>query len=138
MYAIIADSGRQYKVTEGQLVDVDYRGGDPGEELKFERVLMVGSGDQLKLGVPTVEGAEVTAQVIGTEMGKKLTVQKFRRRKNSRRKTGHRQMYTRVKINSIQAPGIARPETPAAEAAPQETPSEAAAEPAQASESGAE
>lgn len=101
MYAIIADGGRQFKVEEGKEVDVDYRDVTKGSELKFERVLAVSAGDGLKLGTPTVSGASVSAEVLGVEMGDKVYIQKFRRRKNSRRRTGHRQMYTRVRISKI-------------------------------------
>ena len=103
MYAIIHDGGRQYRVTEGQELDVDYRDLKAGDEVKFERVLAVHGDDGFQLGKPAVEGASVTAEVLGTQFGQKLTVQKIRRRKNSRRKTGHRQLFTRVKINKISA-----------------------------------
>lgn len=102
MYAIISDSGKQYRVEEGQELDVDYRDTTKGDELKFERVLAVSGDDGLKLGSPVVEGATVTAEVIGMHQGEKLVVQKIRRRKNSRRKNGHRQMYTRVRIAKIE------------------------------------
>ena len=74
----------------------------PGDELTFDRVLAVSGDDGLKLGKPTVEGASVTAEVVGPVKGEKLYIQKFRRRKNSRRKTGHRQLYTRVRIGKIE------------------------------------
>ena len=101
MYAIIADSGRQYKVEEGQELDVDYRDASKGDEIRFEKVLAVSGDDGLKVGTPEVGGAVVTGEVVGVNMGPKLIVQKLRRRKNSRRKTGHRQMYTRVRIDKI-------------------------------------
>ena len=101
MYAIIVDGGRQYKVEEGQELAVDYRDAKPGDSLKFARVLAVGAGGDRKLGAPTVDGASVTAEVLGTGQGPKIDVQKLRRRKNSRRHTGHRKMLTRVKIASI-------------------------------------
>jgi len=102
MYAIIADGGRQYKVEEGQELAIDFRDVSAGEKLTFEKILAVSSGDgDFKLGAPTVEGASVTAEVLGMEKGEKLVVQKLRRRKNSRRKTGHRSVYTRVKIAEI-------------------------------------
>ena len=102
MYAIIADGGRQYKVEEGQEVTIDFRDSSPGDQLTFDQVLAVsdGAGD-LKLGAPTLAGASVQAEVLGAEKGKKLVVQKIRRRKNSRRKTGHRSVYTKVKIAKI-------------------------------------
>ena len=102
MYAIISDGGRQYKVEEGQQLEVDYRDASAGNELTFERILAVSTDEGLKLGKPNVEGASVTAEVLGVSQGDKIYVQKFRRRKNSRRRTGHRQLYTKVKINKIQ------------------------------------
>lgn len=103
MYAIIKDGGKQHKVEEGQTLLVDYRDLTKGDELKFESVLAVSGDDGLKLGSPTVDGASVTAEVLGVEQGQKLTVLKFRRRKNSRRKNGHRQLYTSVQIKKIEA-----------------------------------
>ena len=100
MYAIIVDGGRQYRVEEGMELDVDFRDVEDGSTVTFEKVLAVG-GDDLKLGSPTVSGASVTASVVGTVRDKKLYIQKFRRRKNSRRRTGHRQSHTRVRIDSI-------------------------------------
>lgn len=101
MYAIIVDGGRQYRVQPGMELDVDYREIAQGESLTFERVLAVSGDEGMKLGSPTVNGATVTASVIGTQMDKKLYVQKFRRRKHSKKRTGHRQMHTRVRIESI-------------------------------------
>ncbi|MBN1853188.1 MAG: 50S ribosomal protein L21 [Pirellulales bacterium] len=103
MYAIFADGGRQYKVEEGQQICIDYRDGiGAGEELTFDRVLAAcGDAGSLTLGHPIIDGATVTATVIGPVKGKKLVVQKIRRRKNSRRKTGHRSIYTRIQINKI-------------------------------------
>ena len=102
MYAIFVDGGRQYKVEEGQDVVLDYREATTGDELQFERVLAIATDEGLRLGQPTVQGARITAQVVGVEMGDKLTVQKLRRRKNYRRKTGHRQLFTKVRINRIE------------------------------------
>ena len=102
MYAIIADGGRQYKVEAGQELSIDFRGLSEGEKLTFDHVLAVSDGDgDLKLGTPYLSGVSVPAEVLGAERGEKLVVQKIRRRKNSRRKTGHRSMYTRVKIGSF-------------------------------------
>jgi large subunit ribosomal protein L21 len=103
MYAIIADSGRQMKVEEGQEVDLDYREAAVGDQLTLDRVLAVRSDDGLQLGKPAVEGASVTAEVLGVTQGEKISVRKIRRRKNSRRHTGHRSMFTRVRIAKIQA-----------------------------------
>ena len=101
MYAIIADSGRQYKVEEGQTLEVDLREANPGDEITFDRVLAVGGEGDFKLGTPEVGGASVTAKVLDQTKGDKVYVQKFRRRKNSKRRTGHRQKYTRVRIQKI-------------------------------------
>lgn len=101
MYAIFVDGGRQYKVTEGQELDLDYRDIPSGEELTFERVVALSDAEGIKLGEPTVTGASVVAEVLGPVKGEKITIQKFRRRKNFRRKTGHRQIYTKVRISRI-------------------------------------
>ncbi|MBM4000911.1 MAG: 50S ribosomal protein L21 [Planctomycetes bacterium] len=101
MYAIIADGGRQYRVEEGQNVVVDYRDAEPGSAIQFDRVLAVSNGSDIRIGKPTVAGVTVTAQVVGAVQGEKLTVQKFRRRKNLRRRTGHRQIHTSVRIEKI-------------------------------------
>jgi ribosomal protein L21 len=101
MYAIIAADGRQYKVEEGQEIQVDLREAKEGDKVTFDHVLLVSDGGSIKLGQPTVAGAKVTAEVLGQEMGDKIYIQKIRRRKNFRRRTGHRQMYTRVRIDSI-------------------------------------
>jgi large subunit ribosomal protein L21 len=103
MYAIIEDSGRQYQVEEGQELDLDYRELSPGMEFKAERVLAYRDDAGLKVGQPTLDGVTVTAQVVDVTQGPKLVVQKMRRRKNYRRKTGHRQIFTRVKITKIEA-----------------------------------
>jgi large subunit ribosomal protein L21 len=101
MYAIIVDGGRQYKVTEGQELVIDYRDASSGDALTFDRVLAFSNGSQLSIGQPTLGGALVTAKVLGVLQGPKLTVQKFRRRKTYRRRTGHRQLYTKVQIEKI-------------------------------------
>ena len=101
MYAIVADSGKQFKVEEGQRLEIDYREAKRGDTIQFDKVLAVSGEGTAQIGKPTVEGASVTAEVIGVKQGDKLVVQKLRRRKNSRRKTGHRQMYTEVKIQKI-------------------------------------
>jgi len=103
MYAIIGDGGRQYKVEEGQELNVDFRDVHVGDEVKFDRVLAISSGDKLNLGKPTVDGASVTAEVVGVKQAEKIIVQKLRKRKNSRRKTGHRQLHTRVRIGKIES-----------------------------------
>ena len=101
MYAIIVDGGRQYRVEPGMELDVDYRDIAQGESLQFGKVLAVGGDEGLKLGAPTLDGAAVTASVLGPKQGDKIYIQKFRRRKTYRKRTGHRQLHTRVRIESI-------------------------------------
>ena len=101
MYAIIADSGKQFKVQEGQQIAIDYRDQRAGDRVTFDRVLCVSGESGVELGTPTVAGATVQAEVLGVVQGPKLVVQKLRRRKNSRRKTGHRQLYTEIRIEKI-------------------------------------
>jgi len=101
MYAIFVDGSRQYKVVEGQELEVDYRDLPSGESLKFERVLAYSDGSKLQFGAPNVAGATITAKVVGVFQGEKLVVQKFRRRKTFRKRTGHRQLSTRIKIDKI-------------------------------------
>jgi large subunit ribosomal protein L21 len=101
MYAIIQDGGRQYKVTEGQELTIDYRDVPSGESIKFDKIVAYSDGSELKLGEPTLSGASVTAKVLGVAQGPKLVIQKFRRRKTLRRRTGHRQLFTMVKIDKI-------------------------------------
>lgn len=104
MYAIIVDGGRQYRVEDGQMLDIDYREAvEAGATLSFPRVLAIGGEDGLKLGQPTVEGASVTAEVIGVQLADKIFVEKFRRNKQYHRRTGHRQKHTRIRITGIQA-----------------------------------
>ena len=101
MYAIISDGNRQYRVEEGQEVLLNYRDVPAGEKITFDRVLAVGGDGDAKLGSPLVKGANVAAEVLGPAKGEKLVIQKLRRRKNMRRKTGERHVYTRVRIGKI-------------------------------------
>jgi large subunit ribosomal protein L21 len=102
MYAIIDAGGRQVRVEEGQELEVDYRDLQAGQEFKFDRVLAVRNDEGLKIGRPTLDSASVTAEMLGVAQGPKLTVQKMRRRKNYRRRTGHRELFSRVKITKIE------------------------------------
>jgi large subunit ribosomal protein L21 len=103
MYAIIDDKGRQYTVRKGDLVDVDLKGAPEQQSITFDRVLMVRADGGVKIGTPTIAGAKVVATVLGEVKGKKIIIRKYRRRKNYRRKQGHRQHFTRVRIESIEA-----------------------------------
>jgi large subunit ribosomal protein L21 len=102
MYAVIKAGGKQYRVTEGQTLRVEKLGGNTGDKITFDEVLLVG-GDTPKIGQPTVKGAKVSAEIAGAARGEKIVVFKFRRRKNYRRKNGHRQHYTLLKITGISA-----------------------------------
>lgn len=101
MYAIISESGRQFRVEKDQEFDIDFREVQAGDTITFDKVLALSGEGGLKVGKPTVDGASVKAEVLGVKMGDKLVIQKFRRRKNSRRKTGHRQIYTAVRVSEI-------------------------------------
>jgi large subunit ribosomal protein L21 len=101
MYAIITDGSHQYKVEEGQELVIGYRDVPAGEKFNFESVLAVGGSGDAKLGSPLLKGATVAAEVIGPAKGEKLVIQKMRRRKNFRKKTGERHIFTRVKIGKI-------------------------------------
>lgn len=100
MYAVIKTGGKQYRVTEGQKLRVERLPGNPGDALNFDQVLMVG-GDATTIGQPLVGGASVSAEIVGQDRGKKIIVFKLKRRKNYRRKQGHRQPYTELKITGI-------------------------------------
>jgi large subunit ribosomal protein L21 len=104
MYAVFEDGSRQYRVSEGELVRLDYREADEGSRIEFDRVLLVQGGEGLQVGQPYVGGARVVAEVVD-HPSTKLYIQHFRRRKNYRRRTGHKQPYTMVKINQIVLPG---------------------------------
>jgi len=103
MYAIIEDSGTQLRVEKGQTLDIDLRDAAPGARVTFDRVLLVADEKGVRVGRPVVEGAKVTAEVLAATKGPKIEVFKLRRRKNSRRHTGHRQGYLRVRVTSIDA-----------------------------------
>ena len=103
MYAIIEDSGTQIKVSEGDVIRVAKRqlAADTAT-ITFDKVLMVANNGETKIGTPTVDGAKVTADVLGEHRTEKVTVIKFKRRKDYKRKRGHRQDYLKVKVTSIQ------------------------------------
>ena len=102
MYAIIATGGKQYKVAEGDVIKVEKLGAEAGSEVIFDQVLVV-SGDEMKVGNPTVEGATVTANVVKEGKAKKVIVYKDKRKTGYHKKNSHRQQYTQVKIEKINA-----------------------------------
>ena len=102
MYAIIATGGKQYKVAEGDVIRVEKLGLEAGSEYVFDKVLAV-SDDELRIGTPTVEGVTVTASVIKEDRAKKVIVYKYKPKKGHHKKNGHRQQFTEVKIEKINA-----------------------------------
>ncbi len=102
MYAIIATGGKQYKVSEGDVIRVEKLGAPAGSAYTFDQVLVV-SGDEVKVGNPTVDGATVEASVIEDGKAKKVVVYKYKRKTGYHKKQGHRQPYTKVKIEKINA-----------------------------------
>jgi large subunit ribosomal protein L21 len=103
MYAIIQTGGKQYKVEEGQVIRVEKLDVEAGETVEFDQVKLVSGDNGLQVGTPTVDGAKVTAEVVDQGKGKKVIIFKYKPKNNFRKKNGHRQPYTAVKINSIEA-----------------------------------
>ena len=98
MYAVIVTGGKQYKVSEGDTLFVE-----EGSAVTFDQVLMVGEGEDVKVGAPTVAGATVEANIVKNGKAKKIYVFKMKRKKNERKKKGHRQPFTKVEITKINA-----------------------------------
>ncbi len=101
MYAIIATGGKQYRVAEGDLLRIEKLEADVGASVDFDQVLMVGEGEDVRVGAPLVEGGKVTATVESHGRGDKVRIIKFRRRKHHRKQMGHRQYFTAVRITGI-------------------------------------
>ena len=103
MYAIIVTGGKQYKVEVGQELFIEKLGAEAEDEVIFDQVIALGTDDGIKAGTPTVAGASVNAKVLKNGRGKKITVFTYKPKKNEKRKMGHRQPYTKLLIESIQA-----------------------------------
>lgn len=101
MYAVIKTGGKQYRVSKDDVVTIERVSGDAGAKVEFDQVLMVGSGADVTIGAPVVSGAKVIAELVKQSRGPKLIAFKKRRRKNSRRKKGHRQDLSVVRITDI-------------------------------------
>ena len=101
MYAIIKTGGKQYRVAAGEKLKVEKLAGDIGSELLIDQVLMVGAGDDVKVGTPLVPGASVKAKVLAHGLGDKVKIFKMRRRKHYEKNQGHRQGYTEIEITGI-------------------------------------
>ena len=126
MFAVIRTGGKQYRVAAEDVIKVDKLRGDPGEIVQFGEVLVVG-GDNVTLGVPTVAGASVAAEVLEQGRGAKVIAFKKRRRKNSRRKRGHRQEFTLIRITEILTDGATPTKAAEPKAEPKPEVAEAAA-----------
>jgi large subunit ribosomal protein L21 len=100
-YAIVEDGGKQYKAVEGQTIEVDRFDSEIGDQLDLERVLLIVDEEIVQVGTPLVEGAKVQATVVSQVKGPKVVVFKYKPKKRYRVKTGHRQKYTRLQIDSI-------------------------------------
>ncbi|MCK2185436.1 50S ribosomal protein L21 [Halomonas getboli] len=103
MYAVIKSGGKQYRVQEGQTLKLEKLEVPTGDTIEFDEVLLVGGDDDVKVGAPTVDGAKVSAEVVAHGRGDKVNIIKFRRRKHSMKRQGHRQWFTEVKITGISA-----------------------------------
>lgn len=103
MYAVIKTGGKQYRVAEGQKLKIEQIPADIGQEISLDQVLSVGEGEALKIGAPFVDGAKVTATVLAQGRHDKIKIFKMRRRKGYRRTQGHRQNYTEIRIEAVNA-----------------------------------
>lgn len=103
MYAIVATGGKQYRVKEGEKLRIEKLSAETGDTVELDKVLLVGEGEDIKVGAPYLEGAKVTATVSAVGRGDKVKIIKFRRRKHHRKQMGHRQSYTEIQITGINA-----------------------------------
>jgi len=101
MYAVVSSGGKQYRVEAGSTLTLERLAGEPGASFTFDRVLLIGDGDDVTVGTPVVAGASVSATVLGEALGPKLVIFKFKQKVKYRRRTGHRQHLTRVRIDAI-------------------------------------
>jgi len=123
MHAVIETGGKQYRVAEGDVLRVEKLAAEAGSKIDFDRVLLVSDGEKVSVGTPYVKGGKVTAEVTEQGRGEKIDVIKFKRRKKYRRKQGHRQDYTELKVTKIGA-GAKKKAAKAAEEAPKESAAE--------------
>ena len=105
IYAIIETGGKQYKVAPGQTIDVERLDIAEGDTVELDRVLLIADGEQLTVGKPAIDGAKVVATSQGEAKGKKIVVFKYKPKVRYRKKTGHRQLYTKLTIDKISQPG---------------------------------
>jgi large subunit ribosomal protein L21 len=141
MYAVVRTGGKQYRVEAGATLLVEKLVAEPGSSITLDRVLLVGDGEKVTVGTPTVSGASVSATVLGEELGQKIVVFKFKQKVKYRRRTGHRQHLTRLRVDAITAGGkteraklAEKPVAAAASMKPAEAPAPAVEAPAPAAE----
>jgi large subunit ribosomal protein L21 len=103
MYAVINTGGKQYKVQQGETLRIEKIAGEVGSKVTFDKVLMVADGENIRVGQPVIETAAVQAIIVEQDKAKKILVFKYKRRKRYRRKQGHRQPYTAIRIDGIEA-----------------------------------
>jgi len=101
MFAVIETGGKQYKVSEGDIIYIERLDAAQGQSVTFDKVLIAGQGADVKVGAPYVEGVSVTADVVKNGLNRKIVVFKFQPKKNYKKKQGHRQAYTKVQISKI-------------------------------------
>jgi large subunit ribosomal protein L21 len=101
MYAIVSSGGKQYKVQKGEILRVEKISGDIGVPVSFDKVLMFSDGENVNIGQPVLENVSVNGHIVEQDKAKKIIVFKYKRRKRYRRKQGHRQQYTAIKIDDI-------------------------------------
>lgn len=102
MYAVFTTGGKQYRASEGDVLRVEKLEAEKGSTVEIDHVLMVGEGEDVRVGTPTVDGGKVTAEVVDHGRGDKIRIIKFRRRKHHMKQMGHRQYYTEIKITGIE------------------------------------
>lgn len=102
MYAIMETGGKQYRVREGDVLRIEKLEGEPGQELVFDKILLVGNGEGVRVGTPFLDDVRIRAEILAQRRGRKILVFKFKRRKDYRKKQGHRQDYTGIRIKAIE------------------------------------
>ena len=103
MYAVVSTGGKQYKVQKGETLRIEKIPGEVGSKVTFDKVLMVADGENIRLGQPVIEKAAVQASIVEQDKAKKILIFKYKRRKRYRRKQGHRQPYTAIRIDGIES-----------------------------------
>ena len=113
MYAVIESGGKQHRVEEGEILQLEKLDAAAGDKVKFDRILLLGEGESVKIGKPYVEGGQVEAKVVKQGRGEKIKIVKFNRRKHFKKQQGHRQSFTEVEITAIKVKAKAKPKAKA-------------------------